>query len=281
MTASIVGVDEGRWRWGTDVSAVSDRGSGKDRGVRPRPSHVLFDLDGTLADSSSGILWSFRATLEKIGVPVDEAVVRGLIGPPLGESFAILGVAPDRINEVVALYREFYAERGVYEAQLYEGVASTLDELSSLGVRLGVATAKRVDFARQMLRALGVAHHFDEIAGASLDLRITSKYDIMALVMQGWSAYRDLEVWMVGDRQYDMVAARAHGVRAVGALWGFGSAEELLHAGAHWLVSRPHELLDDEWEGGSPPCLAGEVCERCGALHDESNPSSCDASELG
>ena len=241
--------------------------------MRSRPSHILFDLDGTLADSSGGILWSFAATLERIGLPADDAVLRTLTGPPLGESFAILGVAPERIDEVVDLYREFYAQRGIYEAHLYDGVAVTLEELSSRGVRLGVATAKRIDFARQMLSALGVAHLFDEISGASIDLRVTSKYDIMASVMQGWNFDPGVDVWMVGDRHYDMVAARTHDVRAVGALWGFGSAEELLDAGAHWLITRPVELLDTDEEGGDAPCLAPDVCEMCGAIHDPSLPS--------
>ena len=243
--------------------------------MHSRPSHILFDLDGTLADSSPGILWSFTATLERIGLHVDQEALRRLIGPPLGESFAILGVAPERIDDVVALYREFYAERGVHEARLYDGVAMTLEELSAQGVRLGVATAKRVDFAQQMLSALGVAHLFDRISGARVDLRITSKYDIMALVMQGWTFDSDLDVWMVGDRHYDMVAARTHDIRAVGALWGFGSAEELLDAGAHWLISRPHELLEGDDEGGAGPCLASDVCEVCGAIPDGSHPSSC------
>ena len=211
-----------------------------------RPRHVLFDLDGTLADSSQGILWSFRATLEKIGLDANDEVLQGLIGPPLGESFAILGVAAEHIDEVVALYREFYGERGVHEARLYDGVAATLHELSAEGVHLGVATAKRVDFARQMLGTLGVAHFFDEIAGASVDLTVTSKYDIMAQAMKGWGTRADADLWMVGDRNYDMVAARRHGVVAVGVLWGFGTSAELLDAGAHWLVAHPRELLDGD-----------------------------------
>ena len=243
--------------------------------MRARPSHVLFDLDGTLADSSPGILWSFQATLGEIGLDVDEDVLRTLIGPPLAESFAILGVAPERIDDVVALYRRYYAERGVHEAALYDGVAATLEGLVDQGVRLSVATAKRVDFARQMLASMGVAHLFDEISGASVDLRVTSKYDIMAAVMEGWTFEPGLDVWMVGDRHYDMVAARTHDISAVGALWGFGGAEELLDAGAHWLISRPQELLHDVDEGGSGPCLMGEVCEVCGVVRGPSHRAQC------
>jgi phosphoglycolate phosphatase len=140
---------------------------------------------------------------------------------------------------------------------------------------LGVATAKRVDFARQMLTTLGVADLFDEIAGASVDLSVTSKFDIMSVVMDSWSFGHDLDVWMVGDRHFDMVAARAHDVCAVGALWGFGSAEELRDAGAHWLLERPQDLLEPERGPGSPVCMLDEVCDVCGRILGAAHPTSC------
>ena len=243
--------------------------------MRARPRHVIFDLDGTLADSSSGILWSFRATLEAIGREADEEQLRRLIGPPLGDSFRSLGVDEPEIDRVVEIYRAFYAERGVLDAALYEGIASTLSALVDEGVRVAVATAKRVDFAHQMLENLGVAQHFDLIAGASLDLRITEKYEIMSEVVAHWDSPDPTGVWMVGDRHYDMVAARAHGVAAVGVRWGFGDDEELTGAGADWLISAPMELLDESAQGGSLACLLDEVCEVCGAVMDASHPSNC------
>lgn len=249
--------------------------------MRSRPRHVIFDLDGTLADSSPGILWSFRSTLEVIGFEADEGYLRHLIGPPLGESFRSLGVAEQDIDRVVEIYREFYARRGVHEAALYDGVVPTLQALVDEGVRLGVATAKRVDFAHEMLTSLGVAAHFDLIAGASLDLSVTGKYEIMTQVLEQWAVRESADVWMVGDRHYDMVAARAHGVMAVGAQWGFGSDEELTEAGAHWLVARPAGLIDESELGGSPVCLLEEVCPICGGVLDSSHPTPCETTDAG
>ncbi|MDE3030987.1 MAG: HAD hydrolase-like protein [Acidobacteriota bacterium] len=244
--------------------------------MRSLPRHVIFDLDGTLADSSQGIVGSFRATLDEIGLAATPEVLARLIGPPLGESFRILGVAEEDIDDVVALYREHYARHGVFAARLYDGVAECVDELADRGVRLGVATAKRVDFAEQMLAALGVARHFEHVAGASLDLRVTAKYEIMSEVLAQWDHPDADDVWMVGDRHYDMVAARRHGVHAVGALWGFGSAEELTAAGAQWLVTRPSRLLDPEEEAGSPVCLLDEVCDVCGGVRDDTHDPTHD-----
>lgn len=245
------------------------------------PSHVIFDLDGTLVDSSIGILGSFRATLDEIDLSAEDHVLRQLIGPPLNESFRRLGVREEGVAGAVELYREFYADRGVFEATLYPGVAATLESLSDRGIHLGVATAKRVDFAHQMLTALGVAHLFEEISGASIDLRLTSKFDIMRQVIESWNSVRGLDVWMVGDRRYDMVAARDHHVRAVGALWGFGSAEELCEAGAQWLVHRPVDLVEREPDGGSSACMIDEVCDVCGSMLDTSHPELCPGPTVG
>ena len=245
--------------------------------MRSLPTHVIFDLDGTLVDSSPGILGSFRATLESIDMRRSEESLRELIGPPLIESFRILGVAPERLDEVVEIYRDFYAERGVHEATLYPGIVRILERLSDSGVRVSVATAKRVDFARQMLTSLGVGSFFDEIAGASLDLQVTAKFDIMALALDAWNLGSLEGVWMVGDRHYDMTAARAHGVGAVGALWGFGSFEELREAGAQWLARTPADLLDDEFDAGSRVCLLEDVCDVCGHIIEGSHDATCTA----
>ncbi len=226
-------------------------------------------------------MWSFRATLDEIGLEATPDVLRQLIGPPLGDSFRILGVEEGEVDRVVALYREYYAQHGVFAARLYDGVVECLGELAERGVRLGVATAKRVDFAQQMLSALGVANRFDQIAGASVDLRVTTKYDIMAQVLQHWDLGAARDVWMVGDRHYDMAAARRHDVSAVGALWGFGSADELTTAGAHWLVTRPQRLLDDHEQGGSAVCYRDEVCDVCGAVMDRSHATTCHEPPVG
>jgi len=194
-------------------------------------------------DSSPGILACFRATLNDIGRSASEEQLRSLIGPPLRTSFARLGVPEEDLDAVVERYRGYYATDGVTNATLYPWMADTLAMLKAEGIRLGVATAKRVDFARRMLNDHGVAGHFDTIAGASLDLRITEKYDIMAAVVANWATFDRRRTWMVGDRDYDMNAAAQHGVLPVGVSWGFGSEEELRSSGATAIIAEAFELL--------------------------------------
>ncbi len=217
---------------------------GENERVISSPSHVIFDLDGTLMDSSPGILESFRLTLAERGREFSSERLRHLIGPPLRHSFGVLGFADDELDDVVEQYRAHYAGVGLRGATLYDGVPEALDELHQRGVRLAVATAKRVDFAERMLADHGVARFFDVVRGASLDLRVTTKEDIMGEVFEVWANPARERVWMVGDRAFDMAGAGHHGVIGVGVTWGFGTDSELSAAGASLLVSSPAELLE-------------------------------------
>ena len=104
-----------------------------------------------------------------------------------------------------------------------------------------VATAKRVDFANDILAALGIARHFPVVCGAPVDGRLASKDVIVAEAIARTDAPHE-NGWMVGDRRFDVVAARQHGLTSIGVTWGYGSAEELTDAGASVLVDSPQQL---------------------------------------
>jgi phosphoglycolate phosphatase len=232
------------------------------------PVFAIFDLDGTLVDSQEGILRSFRSTLDELGLnPTDERL-KSLIGPPLEESFAQLGIAGRDLDGVVERYRDFYAASGVLLCRLYDGVPAMLAGLERRGVRMGVATSKRVDFANQVLGFLGVAHFFETVSGASLDGKLTSKIDIVGEALAHLQPAEPRKVWMVGDREYDVRASSFHGLVPIGVLWGYGSRDELAASGAEILVEDPRELLELEeaFEGGDPVCWVHLLCPTCGVV---------------
>jgi phosphoglycolate phosphatase len=206
------------------------------------PTFVVFDLDGTLADSQEGILFSFHATLADLGRSATDDELRDLIGPPLGDSFARLGFAGEEIADVVALYRRHYDKEGVDRCRPYDGVLEMLDILSEAGVRLGLATAKRVDFAVRVLENFGVLGAFETVCGASMDSLFTTKVEILGEALTSLGNPSPADGWMVGDRREDVIAALHHGLRAVGVTWGYGSQLELVDGGVSTLFATPSEL---------------------------------------
>lgn len=205
---------------------------------------VIFDLDGTLADSQAGIVASFERTLADLGLVFPAERVRELIGPPLSESFAHLGFPADEVADAVALYRRHYDEVGVDLAAPYPGVVDLIDALVDAGVALAVATAKRVDFAERMLANFGLRNRFRAVCGAALDGTLNLKIEVVDHALSQLGPPRGAG-WMVGDRRYDIRAGHARGLTPVGVLWGYGTREELEESGAAVLVDDPALILHE------------------------------------
>jgi phosphoglycolate phosphatase len=205
---------------------------------------VLLDLDGTLTDPRPGIVGCIRHALQGLAhpCPPDDELV-ACIGPPLRGTFGSLLATTDPavIERAMALYRERFADVGLYENVVYAGIPSALDELGGVGGRLFVATSKPAVFAERIVRHFGLAHHFAGVYGPDLDGRFDDKADLLRHLL----ATERLDpggVVMVGDRYADIRAGSANGVRSIGVLWGYGSREELLEAGAAAVCAAPAEL---------------------------------------
>lgn len=204
---------------------------------------LLLDLDGTLTDPAPGILAGVRVTLTAMGcgIPADDDLLQ-FIGPPIRVSFRrLLGEDRD-VEEGVRLYRAYVAERGLKEAAVYPGIFEALAELrEAYAGRLFLCTAKSQPFAEGTVDHFGLRPYLAGVYGAEPDGRFEDKADLIAHMIpaEGIDPARAV---MVGDRSYDMVAARANGLTAIGALWGYGSEAELLEAGAHALCAAPQDL---------------------------------------
>jgi phosphoglycolate phosphatase len=202
---------------------------------------ILFDLDGTLTDPREGITRCIAHALERMGVePPPPDSLTFAIGPPLRASLArLLGTGSrEAVEQALAHYRERFADVGLYENAPYEGIDEALAALRDAGLALYVATSKPRVYAERIVAHFDLHAHFEAVHGCELDGTREDKRELLAHLFPSHGLDPGRAV-MVGDRGVDMAAARHHGARAVGALWGYGSREELLAAGAQALLPGP------------------------------------------
>lgn len=211
--------------------------------------YILFDLDGTLTDPKEGITKSVQHALAHFGIAADDLdSLIPFIGPPLTDSFEMFyGFTHEQALEGVRVYREYFTQRGWRENQEYAGVREMLRALKTAGFSLSVATSKPEVFALRILDYFHLTDYFDVVGGADLDGTRIRKADVIrytlgrAGVSQSGQALE--QVAMVGDREHDILGAKAVGIESVGVLYGYGSREELEAAGADALVKQPGDLV--------------------------------------
>lgn len=203
---------------------------------------ILFDLDGTLTESGIGITRSVAYALKKHGiVETDQRKLDRFVGPPLIDSFmGFYGFTAQQARQAVEDYREYYAVTGIFENRVYDGVPALLRALKAAGKRCVLATSKPEHYAVQILAHFELAAYFDLVAGATMDETRTNKADVIAYALERIGPGRAV---MVGDREHDILGARANGLPAIGVLYGYGSREELEAAGADYLAAAAEDIL--------------------------------------
>jgi phosphoglycolate phosphatase len=207
-----------------------------------RRSALLVDLDGTLTDPAEGIVGCFRLALETLGqIAPPAAELRWIIGPPLRGCFAELLNGEIDPEEALKIYRGRYSVDGLFEAIVYDGVEQALAELRGAGTRLFLCTAKPLVYAERILSHFGLEHHFEAAYGDELDGRFQDKADLIAHILEREGLEAD-DCCMWGDRKHDVLAASRHGIPTIGALWGYGGADELRAAGAAALCEAPSQV---------------------------------------
>lgn len=205
---------------------------------------VVFDLDGTLVDSSRDIAASVNAALGRVA-PGTAALSLEAVLSFVGEGAGLLverslrhaGLALS-VEEVLPVYVDCYRERLLDTTRLYPGVAEALDALAR--TNLAVLTNKPGDMSRTILEGLGVASRFARVRGAGdVPSRKPDPAGLLGLMSElGASAG---ETWMVGDSATDVGVARAAGTRVAGVTWGFHPAA-LRAAAPDRVLDLPAEL---------------------------------------
>ena len=207
-------------------------------------THFFFDLDGTIINSAPGITHSVQYAVQKMGIeppPAEELTV--FIGPPLALSFSkVFGMTDEQAKQAVAFYRENYRAGGMLECEVYEGIPQLLQALHDAGAVCVLATCKPHEFAKKILEHFGLDRYFDLVSGPEMDGTRGEKHEVIAHAMQILGLTDPANILMIGDRDNDVLGARHHCIDCAGALWGFGSEDELTDAGAKMICQTPQDL---------------------------------------
>ena len=196
---------------------------------------VIFDVDGTLLDTSEGVLSSVKYTIERFGFDMpDDKQLRTFIGPPIQRSFAdTFGLSGDIIQEMTAVFRDRYKGDDLIKAVPYEGIYECFDSLESNGIKTAIATYKRDDYAQRIMKHFHFDDHTKIIHGAD-DNNKLSKSDIIEICINESGIPKD-KVLMVGDTDNDAIGAEGIGVDFLAVTFGFGfkPGEEITYPHVH------------------------------------------------
>ncbi len=207
--------------------------------------YILFDLDGTITDPGIGITNSVMYALNRYNIEVkDRESLYRFIGPPLMDSFsAYYGFDEAQSKEAVKYYREYYSDKGIFECTVYEGIPELLKELKGKGKKIILATSKPDVFAQKILEHFNLSEYFDFVAGATMDEKRTKKTEVLEYALKECHIDDVSKSLMIGDREYDILGAKHFGLDSVGVLFGYGSKDELMNAGATYLAPTAADIL--------------------------------------
>lgn len=206
---------------------------------------VILGFDGTIADTSPGILYCFNTTAIAMGYkPVDHAALYGIIGHSLDDGFKrLFGMKDDEVEYAVKNYSKLYSIKGKEMFTLYDGMKDTLVKLRESGHKLAIATQKHVMFTCDMLKVHGIYDYFDAVCATDVGTNLTkSALLLQACEKTGVSVEESI---LIGDSAVDAEGARSIGMDFAAALygWGFKSKEDVEQYECRLLIDDPSRIL--------------------------------------
>ncbi len=204
---------------------------------------VIFDLDGTLLDTSPGIVESVRFAADHLGLPqLSEEQLLSFVGPPLRVSFKMnYGCTDEEAEALTDAFRDKYREGAALNAVPYDGLYELCENLKRNGVLIGVATGKQHDFARQILEYFNFSRYIDILHGTDDAGRLT-KADLLRMCAEDAGADPG-ECVLVGDTEYDAKGAAEAEIPFLAVTYGFGNPEEMKKWPCVGIADMPEEIF--------------------------------------
>lgn len=214
--------------------------------MKKKYNTVIFDLDGTLVDSTEGIISSVKFTISKLNLsPLTEKELLTFIGPPVQNSFKRFYNLGDKTAQAYAeIFRNNYKKEDIYKANIYNNIINLLKFLKENNYKVGIATYKREDYAINLIKHLKLNEQIDVICGAD-NKNILNKSDIINICIENLQADKETSV-MIGDTIYDAEASIKSEVDFIAVTYGFGfkSSEVKISNTIKFIASKPDDLIE-------------------------------------
>lgn len=208
---------------------------------------IIFDVDGTLLDTSEGLIAAVEYTIEKCGLhKLDIEVIKQFIGPPIRESFQKVYQLDDtKAKEITDIFRIRYKDYDLLKAKPYPDIYRVFETVNRLNMKSSIATYKRQDYALNIIEHFGFNKYTDIIYGADEDNKLKKK-DIIELCIRAAGVNNYGRVLMIGDSDNDYIGAKTLGIDFLGVTYGFGfkSKEEIFQIGGSYAASGSNEIID-------------------------------------
>ena len=207
--------------------------------------NYIFDLDGTIIDSSQEILDCIDMSLKINNLTVDKnKLIPEIIGPPITK--IVKGLLPELqdeelIKQIMTSFRNIYDNKKEYTSRLYSGILDVLKNLKLSDKRLYIATNKPLKPTFKLLEKLSLTEFFDDIYTIDRFEKNMSKYEMIIKIIQN-NKLRKSETIMIGDSLNDILAAKQAGIKSIGVLWGYGAEKKELIEMSDYTVKEPFEL---------------------------------------
>ena len=198
----------------------------------------------TLTDPAPGITNSFKYALKYFGceIPSYETLCT-FIGPPLNDTFKnLLHFEDEKIPEAIKKYREYFAEKGLFENSVYPGIPELLSSLKQAGKKLVVATSKPEEYSVKIIEHFGLTQYFENVCGSLMNETRSKKDEVIEYAIERNGIHDRSKILMIGDRKHDILGAKKCGLKSCGVLFGYGSLEELQTAGADFIAENVSRL---------------------------------------
>jgi len=211
-----------------------------------RFSHIIFDLDGTLTDNTSGIKNSLRYALEQMQITdFPENTLEKFIGPPLQWGFSnLFGLNERNTNLAVEYFREYYSENGWHQNIPYEGIIDMLEELNYSGVKMYIATSKLEKFAIKIVEHFEFDKYILCLNGADYGGKKALKSELIAGLLESEQLMPSDHIVMVGDTVFDIQGGKDNQLSTIAVGYGFGKKEELLNSNPDFFAEDVEELYE-------------------------------------